>query len=294
MNDGRALREQLKAMPSGRFAELRARWFWQELRVVVDAPYSASLVDPFMPYRLRGALGRVLRDSASTSVLHGQPCCFSPPCALDVFYGQISAHVAAPFVPFCFDYEGRLGLGLRVLGLATEYISALQAALVCCVQRAHLLMGHEGLKILQLWVQEDTRNYLTRLEHSAPLIQGLTAFALRRAPQERMRLPFDPLFMALTRLKRLAPWCEVNLDIPLPRKAPQPQGYDMIDWQLRPTSLESHIREKGKTIMLYLLDCSVLLPPQEEEALIAFAMAAPWGLAANPSFGFGQYRLSLV
>jgi hypothetical protein len=114
--------------------DLRAAFQFTDITICSDAPGSLAY-HPVLPGKLRGALSLRLRDSASDAVLAGQPCSWSPPCALDIVAGKPARTdggrpVPHPMVILADDVAGRLTLRIRLFGTAADWAGEVADAAV--------------------------------------------------------------------------------------------------------------------------------------------------------------------
>ena len=91
--------------------------------------------------RLRGALGDVLRRSASPQARAGEPCAWQPPCAYEALFrkqGRMTAGVdfPSPWVFAVLPHRGDLILRLTLFGVACEWrVAAAEALAEIAVER---------------------------------------------------------------------------------------------------------------------------------------------------------------
>ena len=109
-------------------------------RISVDVPGAAALaLQNEMPGRVRGALGDVLRRTASPEVVAGRPCPWEPASALDLLFrsqGKITQglEVPKPFV-LTLDSQGPdLVVGCMLFGLAADWAGQVGDALVLALR----------------------------------------------------------------------------------------------------------------------------------------------------------------
>lgn len=88
--------------------------------------------------KVRGAWGHVLKASASPSSRNEHPCLWTPPCALDVFFGKKpvvksgrhQVEIPKPYILFSRNREGNLVVGLTLFGFACDWVHVAEAALI--------------------------------------------------------------------------------------------------------------------------------------------------------------------
>ncbi len=114
---------------------LLARWFQTDILFSLpDRP--GILKDPAVPDHMRGALGQALLETASEEAQAGHPCPWSPPCALEILWGDmppVRPGVPVP-KPFALALEpgpeaGRVTLRLSLFGFASDQAEAVAEAL---------------------------------------------------------------------------------------------------------------------------------------------------------------------
>ncbi len=134
MNAGTPLSERLRH-PARTLTpeELAAQWFHQCLEVRLTG-YGVLADRTGILNKVRGALGRALMESASKEALAGNPCPWSPPCGLDVFFREqlrIGRHGLPKPLVLSFDRARRdLVVRCTVFGLACDWAPVLQDHLV--------------------------------------------------------------------------------------------------------------------------------------------------------------------
>lgn len=129
---------------------LAAGWFMGEVRLTVAGPV-ADAPAARLAGRIRGALGTVLRQSASAEAVAGRPCPWDPPCALDALYrvqGRLTAglEIPKPYVVALDREDGLLRVNLGLVGFASDWLEEVAAALVVA-WREHL-PGARGSSIV--------------------------------------------------------------------------------------------------------------------------------------------------
>lgn len=112
---------------------------WQAAQVHIVLPGLAGLAGSLVLLnRLRGAFGRRLMQGASAPALAGQPCPWSPPCALDVLFREqvrLGKHgLPKPFVLALDAQAGGLVISLTLFGFAVDWSGVAAHALASAVQ----------------------------------------------------------------------------------------------------------------------------------------------------------------
>jgi hypothetical protein len=136
--DTNAVRDRLALPPlEGGYRDLLAGWFQSDV-VLTIGPRAPDDVagDPAAANRIRGAWGRALMETASGPAIAGQPCPWSPPCALDVLFGEmgnVRRGVVLP-KPYVVRVDspcpGWLEVRLSLFGFAVDWLEAAGEALV--------------------------------------------------------------------------------------------------------------------------------------------------------------------
>lgn len=127
-------------------AEFLAEFYAQEIRIgtTLDAGlrHEPTCIDA-----IRGALGRRLMEAASEAALAGQPCDFTPACALDVLFRERQMtdglKVPKPYVLFLDTDGDRLVVGLTLFGIATGWTQEVAHALTRAL-RGDVVVRHIG------------------------------------------------------------------------------------------------------------------------------------------------------
>ena len=99
--------------------------------------------------KLRGALGEVLRRSASDDAIAGRPCPWSHPCGLDVLFrcqGHMTGalEIPKPLLISADAVGGDLIVRIQLVGFASDWLEEALAAMVLAVrERLRPLRGRE-------------------------------------------------------------------------------------------------------------------------------------------------------
>ncbi|NBC33314.1 MAG: hypothetical protein GVY13_11620, partial [Alphaproteobacteria bacterium] len=146
--DGRGLRHRLlRPADQVDLPGLAARWFRQTIRLV--CPNAGPLaLDPGLPGQIRGALGHVLLAAASEPARAGRPCCWSPPCAYDVVFGDhgriaSGEEMPKPLVLSVDALDQDLLVRATLFGFATDWIDAVAEALAVALGRVNTAVSRE-------------------------------------------------------------------------------------------------------------------------------------------------------
>lgn len=129
------LRQRL-AEPVQRIDLAQAVDHWHHVRIRIRCVGGGDLArDMRTAARIRGALGRQLAESASTQARRGLPCPWTPPCTLDMLFGQHGKlagglPVPKPYVIAVADRDGDLEAELTLFGFAGDLAEAAAEALV--------------------------------------------------------------------------------------------------------------------------------------------------------------------
>lgn len=114
---------------------------WQAVDCTVTFEGEGPLCQwPHLLPRMRGALGRVLGQSASHEALSGAPCPFDPPCAYDLFHNsqgtlESGLDIPKPYVLRADNIAGDLSVSLRLFGEACKWSGDFHTALIAAGRR---------------------------------------------------------------------------------------------------------------------------------------------------------------
>lgn len=177
--------------------------------------------------KLRGALGDVLLDSASTAVRARAPCDWPHTSTAEIFFGRrplirLGDHSSEIAKPFVFEARGRsdggLSILLRIFGLARGRTDAVADALIVAVQERVRWgdLAKDGPRFLPRHVEPESVEVATNLAldvhplpPSAVELVFLTPIDADRG--DAARAPTVLLDRILRRVALLAPWCGNSL-----------------------------------------------------------------------------------
>lgn len=200
---------------------------WQTADVDITLPGMAGFAAASsLGAKIRGAIGKVLLQSASAAVLREVPCDWASTCAAEVFFGKRSSivlgdcasQIATPFVLDArAERNGALTVTVRLFGLAAAYAEVMAAAAVAALRT---LVDWENLA-------RDGAGFLPRQinpsdvvmrQAGAPDVSAMPpeTFLVFRTPNDAergdpVREPRLLLNRLIRRLALLAPWCGVSL-----------------------------------------------------------------------------------
>ncbi|WP_413204161.1 CRISPR system precrRNA processing endoribonuclease RAMP protein Cas6 [Rhodospirillum sp. A1_3_36] len=290
-------------------ANLAREWFQSDI-VLTLGPNAPDAVagDPAVADRIRGALGRTLMESASGEAISGRPCPWSPPCALDILWGetgQVRRGVPIP-KPFLIRVDaprpGWLEIRLSLFGFATDWAEGIGDALVRTFRNGVSLEGGPHRRPF------DPCHRLVETPNPAPCPPPFARsddvadvslwFITPVIPRRGNRTALDPLAL-LTGLSRraegMARWHDAALEVQgqaLGEAARalrvDPFGLRPIAWTRPHTRNRSHdIPRSGFTGPYRLFGPSWALA--EIQPLLTLGQAQ--GAGGHVALGLGQYRL---
>lgn len=262
------------------------------------APETAWL----LPGKLRGAWGQQLMRSASPETLAGQPCPWSPPCALEVLFrpqGQAAGglELPRPYVLAVSLEPGQRGLSVRLslFGAATEYALAAGEALVRALREGqfHIQDSPESLEVLGREITHLDGPDLAEASLTARL-RFLTPLCQRRGND----LLLDPpsLMTGLAnRLSGLARWHGLELAEDWRALKDMAQGlqWDLqggakVNWQRRSN------RQQGRDIPMAGLLGDLYLRGNLLDLAPLLALGQRCHAGGHTAMGLGRYELEWV
>ena len=278
--------------------ELVESWFSQRVEVRMPG-YGALAGRPDVLRKIRGSWGRALMSGASRQALAGQPCPFSPPCALDVFFREQARNgrygIPKPWV-IAADKKGHdLVVRLTIFGFATEW-SGVASHCLC-----------DALKNRVNW-HEYSSVFLPKAEISAAYILTSEKVPLAKAPGQAELVLLTPadidniaaldqpskIIASLARhISGLARWQDSEIDTDWKELAACWHG---LDYDISPLKLMQNQRRSGRQMNKISKNCITgslhlfgnLAPVWP---LLVLGQSTHLGRAA--AFGFGRYRLQL-
>lgn len=201
---------------------LAGLWFQGDVRLrVATAGLGACAADPAAADRLRGAFGQALMAVASAPAQAGQPCPWSPPCTLDILWGDMGpvrrgVSLPRPFVlGLDADGDDTVVLRLSVIGFASDWTEAAADALVRAC-RAGLSLDGGPRRPLEPLERTVVAGGLPPLPDFSGWTEVLLLFHTPFQPRRGEGGAFDPLAL-LTGLSRraegMARWHDAALTV---------------------------------------------------------------------------------
>lgn len=276
-------------------SELAVQWF--HALVTVRAAGAGSLAnEPRASGWVRGAWGEQLKQAASAEAVAGQPCPWTPPCALDVFFrcqGHVTPglEIPKPYAVGLTADGGDLTVELRVFGFATDWLEAAADALVRALRHGiRTPDGSRGLTVTgrQTHVfdglEVPPRTPALALEFQTPL-------TLRRD------VPSAPLMPSLiaslgNRVSSLARWQDaaISADWPAIKSAAQAlasdERFEPYDGHGRTSS-----RQQGRRIPVEGQRGTLRLAGDLEPLLPLLAIGQTCHAGSHAALGQGRYRI---
>lgn len=190
-------------------------WFDQTVWVSLEGVGRLAENVEFLNH-LRRSLGGGLGRSASPESQAGKPCPWEPPCAFDVLFreqlrnGQIG--LPKPYIVLTETSGPDLHAGVRVFGLATDWMPAVEQALIIGLREIlpWAKLGLDTPQILNRWVETQQSEALP----TAPdicLLQWITPLDAEKHNAESD--PASVIRRIVTRVKGMAVWHDSALDL---------------------------------------------------------------------------------
>lgn len=254
------------------------------------------LADPAHIGKIRGALGEVLRESASAAVRAGRECDWVPPCAYQMLWrspGELRPGKAMP-APYVLETDA-LGRDLRVsltlVGFAGDYLGEVGDALVRALRRG--LSGPERMVL-----EPEQRQFHERLglpdsgiRHQARL-DFVTPLLIRNSNEGAHIEPGAVLRSMIHRGDAFARWCGVELDADFPALLEATKrvegawaGVDVQEWKRGAVQQQRIVPMEGALGRLHLRGDLAPFAP-------FIAMAQVYHCGARTAWGLGRFRVS--
>lgn len=262
--------------------------------IVVCADTARQIPIMALLHKLRGALGRVLAQSASSEALAGRPCPFQPPCSFELFHntqGKIheGLEIPKPFVLRADRAEETITLTLRLFGEACAWRHSFHDAWIAAARRG---IQHERTKTIfdvkqafqrpgKTRIRSNTKpvtlRFITPLVLRSPRIESLTAGATA-SPDVVLPLLNRSI---MDRLSGLSHWSG--------RPDPQPIEHfqlELADHKLTTTKIQRGPMQKRTGLTGHL--CLTGLTPELAQLL---SIAENTHLGADTVVGAGRFSL---
>ncbi len=193
---------------------------WLAASVEATVPGHGALADDLVVMnRIRGALGRLLMSGASDQAIAGEPCPWSPPCALDVLFreqARLGKHgIPKPWV-LALDRHGfDLVVRVTLFGIAIEWAAVVAHALASALR--HHIDWKERAPMLFLPKTEVGRVAIKQVDHIlVPRVRASTVLEFITPMDSAGDDPLDRPATVIGRLARhvdlLARWMDLEID----------------------------------------------------------------------------------
>lgn len=274
---------------------LAAEWFMGHVRLTIAGPV-ADAPSARLAGRVRGALGAVLRQSASPEALAGRPCPWDPPCALDALYavqGRVTPalEIPKPYVLALRREGGLLQVDLGLVGFASDWLAEVAAALVVAwrdhlpAARGSTLVGRRVWGTESVAVPRGARRVVLAFETPLEL-------RFRDGAPASGEAALGSLLASLgNRVSGLARWCDTAIDIdPAAYKAAaagvamRVLAQESEAWWRRSSLQARSIPMRGDRPAL-------LLEGDLEPFLPYLAIGEAVHVGSHAALGLGRYRL---
>lgn len=279
-------------------AELPGHWFHQRVELLV-AGAASEVADPALPGRLRGAWGRALMRGASAEALAGAACPWSPPCALEVLFGDHGMitprlPLPRPYVIEAAALGADLVIGLTLFGLACDWADGAAEALTAAVRHGDPCpLRHHAPAIAG-------RQLSTFERVVVPNAAGFAALTFRtpvqfRSGAETLQPSARTLISGLgNRLSGLARWQDAKVDGPWLALAEAAETL-VYQAELAPAAWTRRSgRQDNRRIPVEGLIGRMTLAGDLAPFLPLLALGATAHVGSRASLGLGGYDLSLV
>ena len=190
-----------------------------------------TIAETLFLHLFRGALGRILGESASKEALAGQPCPFDPPCAFDWMHNsqgtQDGRPLPKPFVLRLDRGESSSVITMRLFGWAAQWRHViLNAMVMACRRGVDLRKGQKQtktdarlpLEVLAVGISDVNIPAVPatdqiRLNFETPLVLRTKALsAVKAGATVQPEHVIEPLLTGLAlRLSGLAKWHQTQL-----------------------------------------------------------------------------------
>jgi hypothetical protein len=280
-------------------AELPARF--PHVVIELTCTGAAALArDPAAPGRVRGALGEVLKGTASREAVEGRPCPWTPPCAFDPLYrsqGRIGSglEIPKPFV-LALDSAGRdLVVHLSLFGIAARYAESLAEALTQALRRGlrrpgggrldvggRRIGGAEGIADWAPWAGRPVQ---------ALHLRFLSPFRVRDG--NRARAGFAPLVSSLgNRVSGLARWMDIRVEADWRRLREAASDIEVTQSTIGEVDWVRASRKQHRLISMngFVGDCVVEGDLTRLVPLLALGQLTHAG--SNAALGLGRYEIA--
>lgn len=278
---------------------------WRQVRITAACQRQGrSALDPghawLLPGKVRGAWGQALLRGASPQARAGQPCPWTPPCALEALFrpqGQAAGglELARPYVlAVSPDGDGRgLTVRLSLFGAAGEYALAAAEALVIALGEGtfHLAEAPERLEVTDREVGELEGPDLSQASLAARL-GFITPLCQRRGNEVGLEAP-SLLTGLANRLSSLARWHGLELVADWRQIKEIAQG---LQWDFqgpgRVTWRRKSQRQDGREIPMAGLLGDLYLRGDLLSLAPLLALGERCHAGGHTSLGLGRYELS--
>ncbi len=275
---------------------LAGLWRWDEARVTCERPQELEDT-PDLALRVRGALGRVLRDRA-LAPRRSDP--WSRPSAFELFYqwappAEGGFEVARPFVIRVDVVGGRVEVAARLFGWAGFHIQEVREALWTALEGGVSLRAGARWRVpfRPIDASLDRREGVSIAGPTSQATLILETPTVIRAGRELTVRPAALPMAAARRAASLAPWMGVSLDQDVGALRAACLRIDYRTGDLTPARWVRHsIRRPGEPIPVYAFEGRVAMSGRLEALAPYLRLAETCGLGSHAALGFGRNRVA--
>ena len=275
---------------------LAAAWRAGVVTVRLSGGDPAS-IDANLAGRVRGALGAVLKDSASAEARRGEPCPWQPPSAFDVLFrcqGDITPalEIPKPYV-LAIDQDGEARIvRLSLQGLAAAWQDDVATALVEALERR--IPALVGWEIVDRRIEPLYGCPVPTHEQSIIMtFQSPLELRFRHGPPATGADAMASLVASLgNRVSGLARWQSMQAEADWPRLKKQAEALEVTTLDGTSASWRRYSHRQARTIPMQGHRPTLRLEGDLAPLMPLLAIGAEVHAGSHAALGMGRYRLA--
>lgn len=263
--------------------------------------------DPGLCGRIRGAFGACLMEGASAPALRGEPCPWTPPCALEALWRkqgrmQPGYDHASPWLIALDPHAGDLDVTLTLFGFAIDWAAAAMEAMTRALRHCVDWRGETAFFVPKIEFAFRRGEAMQGVDLPGEAVREawltlLSPLALSGVdPRER---PAALIVGLLARVESLARWHDATILAAVDRKrlGETARALD-YDWaQVSPVVWTRGSRRQGRAVPMRGVLGEALIAgadvlPEDAASLLAFAPRC--GLGSDLAFGCGRCEIAFA
>lgn len=246
---------------------------------------------PSLPGRLRGALGRALRQRSPSPALARRMSLFDIPDAAQALF--MATDMGRPYTLFV-ETQGRdIRLILRLFGRASVWSCDIEAALAAALADGIGIapLSRVKARFSDITIARQTYTLPPTLP-SAPCWRLITRSPISLERRDAQAPDAAAIIGSLfARAQNAMAWCGYAMQIEPGRLATLQTRGAIVDWSLYPESWPRYSNRQGQRVEMLGLSGAATLALDEPEIPVLTTLASCTGIGSHTTFGLGRIDL---